>query len=379
MLRAAGLLYSPAMKRIAVVGMVALCAWGRVEAQTSIDVLEGDLQEAKQQHDAAASQMMTTFLSALENASQSPSAALDLYKKAGGNLPDAAPVRSRYAYETPTEKAQREAIDASNFETVATAIEIHCGLMRNAALLTVTPKAPGVQEQWIDWLKTTAALYPQVAGHRAIKDVAMRDSVVSTYLGFHGWGESDQGKWTVSDLPKLYHDLVLEPMRHPPTPATIDAWNTYIAMMQADEPDKDKWTQQEEPDLDFNRDADDYAIQPNMDKLAALDTIIKANPTDDHADDWIKRMQAMIDSYRRGGTPTGVLPGATPGTPSSGTTGTAPPATPGTPSSGTTETAPAATPGTPSSGTAGTVSAPTPGTPTSGTTGTIPGATPGTP
>jgi hypothetical protein len=367
------------MKRFVVMGVVVLCALGRAEAQTSIDVLEDDLKEAKATHDSSASQLMTTFLGTLQSAEQSPAVALDLYQKAGGNLPDAAPVHHHYQYETPTEKAEREAIDASNFQTVAIVIQLHCGLMRNAALLALTPNAPGVQEGWLDWLKSTAALYPQLQGKRALKDVTMHDSVISNYLGFSGWGDSDQGKWSLSDLPQLYHDQVLEPLRHPPTQATIDAWNTYIAMKQADEPDQNKWAQQIEPALDFDRDVDDYNVLPSMDKLAALDAIIKANPTSDHLTDWINRMQTLIDSYRQGGTKTGLLPGATPGTPSSEAPGLTPTASPGTPASGTTAANPTASPGTSSTGGATVLPSATPGTPSSGTTGTTPAATPGTP
>ena len=382
------------MKRFVVMGIVALVALGRAEAQTSIDVLEDDLKEAKATHDASASQLMTNFLGTLQNAEQSPAAALDLYQKAGGNLPDAAPVHSHYQYETPTEKAEREAIDANNFASVAIVIQIHCGLMRNAALLALTPNAPGVKDQWLDWLKATATQYPQLEGKRALKEVAMRDSVVSSYLGFSGWGDSEQGQWAVKDLPHLYRELVLDPLRNPPTQATIDAWNTYIAMKQADETDKDKWTQQIEPTLEFDRDEDDYNVLPSMDKLAALDAIIKANPTSDHLTDWIKRMQVLIDSYRQGGTRTTLLPGATPGTPSSEAPGLTPAATPGSPASGTaaapaaatsgtSSTAgatvlPSATPGSPASGTTAATPAATPGTPSAGTTTPVPGATPGT-
>jgi hypothetical protein len=302
------------MKQFVVWIVLALGAWGPVEAQTSFDALEADLQQAKLEHDTSTSQVMTTFLSALESASQNPTAALDLYKKAGGDLPDAAPVKTHYDYETPTERERREALDASNSASVAGIIQIHCGLMRNAALLVTTPQAPGVQQGWIDWLKAAAQVYPQLTGHRALKDMTMGKSSISSYLGFYGWRDSDQGKWKVSDLPQFYHDLVLTPLRSAPGPATIDAWNTYIAMMQADEPDKAKWAQ-EEPAYDFDRDADDYVIQPSMDKLQALDEIIKANSGSDHLDDWITRMQAMIDSYRRGKTST---PGAATGTPSSG-------------------------------------------------------------
>jgi hypothetical protein len=368
------------MKRIVVMAVAgALFAIGRAEGQTSLDVIQDDLRAAKEAHDTANSEMMHTFLSTLEAASLSPSTALDLYSKAGGNLPDAAPVRAHYEYETPSEKEKREEIDAQNFESVAIVIQVHCGLMRNAALLALTPKAPGVQEQWMDWLKTTAEIYPQLSGRRALKDVSMRDSVVSHYLGFHSWGNSEMGGWTVAQLPQIYRDQVLEPLRHPPGPGTMDAWDTYIAMRQADEPDKEKWSQQEEPALDFDRDADDFTIQPTIDKLAALDAIIKANPGDDHLDDWIARMQTMIDIYRRGGTATGLPPGATPGTPSSAAPGVMPTASPGIPSSGTTGVLPTATPGTPISGTGAPLPTASPGTPVSGTTAQLPTASPGTP
>jgi hypothetical protein len=378
LLRPDGLPYSSGMKRIVVIAVAGvLFAVGRAEAQTSLDVIQDDLKAAREAHDTANTQMMHTFLSTLEAASQSAGTALDLYSKAGGNLPDAAPVRSHYEYETPSEKEQRQEIDAQNFESVAIVIQVHCGLMRNAALLALTPKAPGVQEQWMDWLKTTADIYPQLSGRRALKDVSMRDSVVSRYLGFHSWGNSEMGGWSVSQLPQIYHDQVLEPLRHPPGPGTMDAWDTYIAMRQADEPDKEKWSQQEEPELDFDRDSDDFTIQPSIDKLAALDAIIKANPNDDHLDEWITRMQTMIDTYRRGGTATGLLPGATPGTPSSEAPGVTPTASPGTPSSGTTGALPSATPGTPNSGTRSPMPAASPGTPVSGTTAPLPAATPG--
>jgi hypothetical protein len=351
-------------------------------AQTSIDVLEQDLQEAKQKHDDATSQAMTTFLSTLQAASQSPSTALQLYKDAGGNLPDATPVHTHYEYETPSEKAIREAQDAQLFGSAAIVIQTHCALMRFAALMTINPKTPGLNDEWLAWLKTTGEMYPKLAGKRALKDVAMRDSVISNYLGFHDWGDKPPGGWSLSQLPQLYHDLILEPSRHPPTAATLDLWDIYIAMCHADETDHDKWTQEGEPPLDFDRGADDFAIEPSMEKLTTLDGIIKDNPASTHLDNWIARMQEMIRVYQGGGKPTittaGQLPGATPGTPSSEAAGTMPVATPGTASSSAEGPVPADTPGPVSSVTVGTPPAETPSTPSSSTGGTLPAATPGT-
>jgi hypothetical protein len=334
-----------------------------VTAQTSMDVLEQDLKEAKQKHDDASSQLVTSFISTLDAASQSPSQALQLYKAAGGKLPDAAPVKTRYEHETPTEKAAREAQDAASSSIAALAVQIHCGLMRYAAQLTVTPQAPGLHDNWINWLKATGSLYPQLAGDSALKSVAMRDSVISSYLGFRGWGEGDEGKWTMSDLPRLYRELVLDPARTPPTADTLGFWDTYIAMRQADEPDKRKWAQDEEPELEFDRDTDDFAIQPSMDKLSTLIEIIKANPSHSKTDDWITRMHEMMRTYQNGKSATTTaapMPEATPSTPSSEVAGTTPAATPGGPSSASPGPIPAATPGTPSSGTGAPIPAPAP-------------------
>jgi hypothetical protein len=237
-------------------------------------------------------------------------------------------VRHHYEYETPTEKEAREAIDAQNYAAAAIVVQVHCGLMRYAALLALNPPPPGTKDQWLAWLKTIGQVYPQLAGSRALKDVAMRDSVISNYLDYHGWGNSEQGGWAVHDLPRLYHDLVLEPLRHPPGPGTLDAWDTYTSMLQADETDHDKWANADEPPLDFDRGADDFTIEPSLDKLAALDAIVKANPTSDHLNDWITRMEAMITVYQQSGSSHSAVPAPTPGTPTSGAPAPTPAAAP---------------------------------------------------
>lgn len=337
------------MKRLFVWVGAGLLAATRLLAQSSIQVLEDDLNEAKTQHEQANSTMLTNFTGALDAASQNSSAALDLYQKAGGNMPDPAPVQTRYDYETPTERHAREALDAQNLAIFGMVVQVHCGLMKNAALLVLQPKAQDVHDQWIAWLKTTASLYPQMPGKRALKDVKMRDSPISSYLGFHGWGDAEQGGWSIKSLPQLYHDLVLEPLRNPPGPGTLEAWDTYLAMLQADAPSPDHWAQVTAPPLEFDRTADDFAIEPSIDKLQQLDQIIKANPGSDHLDAWIARARQMIEAYKNGPAHS-ALPGPTPGTPSSGSAAPTPTASPGTPSSGSTTPTPTASPGTSSSG-----------------------------
>ena len=348
-------------------------------AQTPIQVLEDDIKQAQVEHAAASSQQMTTFLASLDAAVQSPNAALTLYEQAGGALPDPTPVSKRYTYETPTEKEERLALDQQKLGTLASIAQIHCGLMENAALLVTKPNDPKVTAQWLAWLKNTAAIYPQLTGKLPLKNVTMKDSVISRYLGFHGWGTSDEATWSIELLPSLYRQLVLEPLRNPPTPGVVEAWNTYIAMVQSDDPDSTHFAQVTEPALDFDRAADDFTLRPSMDKLQVIDQIIKSNPTNDQLDKWIARARQMIAVYAGGTSTHSQLPGPTPGTSSSGTDETTPGATPGTASSGSNAPTPQASPGIASSGTTAPTPMATPGTAYSGTTGQTPAATPGTP
>jgi hypothetical protein len=172
--------------------------------------------------------------------------------------------------------------------------------MHYAALFAVDPKAAGLQDGWINWLKTAGQSYPQMAGDQVLRTVAMRDSIIGAYLAFHGWDDKDSGKWALKDIPRFYHDQILEPARNPPTAATLDLWDTYIAIRHADETDEDKWTQEEEPAFQFERGADDFSILPSMDKLSTLMAIIKANPGSSQADSWIAQMEGMIKTLKAG-------------------------------------------------------------------------------
>lgn len=369
--------YLIVMQRLSVFAALGLAMMAPAAAQSSIDEVERDLNQFKTQHDQASSQVLTNFFSQLDAASQSGGVALDLYKRAGGDMPDLAPVHKHYEYETPTEKAAREAQDAQAYASVAVVVQIHCGLMRNAAALALQPKSQEVHDKWVAWLKTMAQVYPQLAGERALKRVSMRDSKISDYLNFHGWGNSEEGGWSIHDMPRLYKELVLQPLRNPPGPGTLDAWDTYEAMVQADDPDHDHYVNVTEPPLDFDRAADDFAIDPTMEKLTTLDQIIKGNQASDHLDEWVARTRQMIAVYRASGSNHTPLPGPSTSASSPGTTGTTPGATPGTMASGTAGTTPGATPGTPSSGGGAPTPAPSPGTPASGGGAPTPTASPG--
>ena len=140
---------------------------------------------------------------------------------------------------------------------------------------------------------------------RDLMQKTLHDSVISKYLGFNLWGDKEQGGWAVRDLPKLYRAKVLDPLRTPPTAATLAAWDAYIAMLNVDEPDNDRWNDVVYPPLQFDRACDDYAIAPSTEKLEGLVNLIKASPTNPNADDWIKRAHQMMEDYRasHGGTP----------------------------------------------------------------------------
>jgi len=324
-------------------------------AQNSLDALDEELKEAQQQHKDITSQTLSNFFSQIDAAMSSPDAALALYQEAGGALPDPTPVVTQYESESASEKEARLALDQANLSKLRLVLQLHCGLMHYAALFVIKPDQKGLQSEWVAWLKSAAQIYPQLgvpAGNGAqpppppkkkknkedaaapvvprlrpfnpanMKDKTMRDSIIGKFLGFKAWADKEQGGWSVQDLPRLYRANVLEPLRVSPTTATLAAWDVYIAMLNADEKDNDKWNQVVYPPLEFDRACDDYAISPGIEKLEGLVNLIKANPTYSQVDDWITRVHQMMDDYRahHGGRATTAQSPATAPTPSAPTT-----------------------------------------------------------
>jgi hypothetical protein len=309
------------------------------QAQSTLDALEQELNEAKQQHQDATSQSMTSFFSQLDAAMAGPDAAVALYEQAGGMPPDPMPVVTQHETESESEKEARLAVDQANLTRLGTVLQLHCGLMHFAALFVIRPDQKGLQDDWVAWLQKAAQIYPQLAlpavsavqspvPHKKkwdksadgppipppppppynpadLKAKTMHDSIISQYLGFKSWKDKEQGTWTVQDLPKLFRANVLEPLRATPTQATLAAWDAFIAMANADEIDNDKWNQVVYPPLQFDRACDDYAVAPGTEKLEGLVNLIKANPTAPQADDWIARVHQLVDAYRvrHGGAP----------------------------------------------------------------------------
>ncbi|MCE0523375.1 MAG: hypothetical protein LV480_10750 [Methylacidiphilales bacterium] len=309
---------------------------GFAVAQNSIDTLQEELNEATQQHKEVTSQVLSNFFSQLDSAMAGPDAAIALYQQAGGALPDPMPVVTQYENETETEKETRQAQDQANLSKLGGILEIHCGLMHYAALFVVKPDQKGLKDEWVAWLQQAAQLYPQLAppapsaapaspgndqnsnqhkkkrdaGNAApaakapapyypldMKTKAVSDSIISKFLGFNAWDDKEQGKWSVQDLPMLYRTNVLDPLRTPPTAATLAAWDTYIAMENADEPDTNTWTQVDYPPLQFERACDDYTVSPSTEKLEGLVNLIKAYPTYPKLNDWITRVKRLINDY----------------------------------------------------------------------------------
>jgi hypothetical protein len=324
-----------------------------VRAQSSIDILDQELKTAKQQHEDMTSQVVSNFFSQVDAGMGSSDAAVSLYQQAGGVLPDPSPVVTQHASETVSERAAREAVDQAAISKLGMLLQLHCGLMHYGALFVLDPKRAGLQEQWVSWLQKAAPLYAQLAPlpepvvggnpggapHRHKKDLAdagggggangqpppkpvslpdlkaktLHDSIISRYLSFKKWGDGEQGGWAVKDLPRLYRTNVLEPLRVTPNDATLASWDVYIGMMNADEPENDRWAQTVYPPLHFDRACDDYTISPSTEKLEGLIKIVSASPTHPQADDWIARIHKLLDDYRahHGGSAIAAqLPGA---------------------------------------------------------------------
>ncbi len=291
-----------------------------------MDLLNKDLDDVKQQHQDAVTQNFTDFINQLTTAMNSSDAALNLYQSSGGEMPPPTPVQTKYDHETPTEQAQREQEDATHCVNLALIAQLHCGEMRFAALFITSPDQKGLQDDWIAWLKSATQTYLQIKDDgiqqaRNLKGRAVRDSPISGALGFHGWGDKEQSRWSVRDIPQLYREQILEPLRKTPSADTLAAWDTYIAMRNLDQPDPDKWNQVDFPSLSFDRGCDDYAITPSTDKLQFLVELIKANPTHPQLDDMIARARGLLQDYRTR-HPNATAAAPPPTTPAAATTAT---------------------------------------------------------
>jgi hypothetical protein len=299
-----GLRYCAGMKQLGLgrilVAIVLGCAWiGGARAQTSLDELQKDLDQVKQEHQDATTQTLATFLNALQNAAARPDAAVQLYQQAGGDMPAPTQVTTRYEHETPTEKAQRLAQDQANVSALGGMLQLQCGLMRFAALFMEQSPPATLHDDWTTWLKSVAPAYPQLAGADSIRNMTMKESPISAYLNFHGWGDKEQGGWTVRKLPAFYRQYILDPLRNPIVADVLPAWDTYIAMRSANAANNpDKWNNEDLPELQFERTCDDFALQADTDKLQTLVQLIKDHPTHPKVDEWISTTHDMIAAYK---------------------------------------------------------------------------------
>ena len=266
---------------------------------------------------------------------------MGLYQESGGLMPVPTAVTTQYVSETPDEKAVRVAKDEGNAAQIGNLVQVHCEMMHYAALFAVKPDTKGLKDDWAAWLKKVATIYPQLKSTENLKgqvpaadpadpnapkptsggggwkkkqkgeggggnfvsigdwkSITMGDSIISKHLGFEAWENKDQSQWAVKDIPKLYRVTVLDPLRVSPNADTLAAWDTYIALRQSDVRDQEKWTKNEYPALQFERDSDDFAMTPSTEKLATLVDIIKANPTHSKVDTWLVKVKALMEDYR---------------------------------------------------------------------------------
>jgi hypothetical protein len=307
-------------------------------AQSTLQALQEELKQAEQQHNDVTAQNLGTFFSQVDSAMTSPEAAIALYQNAGGTMPDPAPVSTEHESETVTEKDARMAQDRATAKMLGTALELHCGILHYAALFVTKPDQKGLAEEWGGWLKNAAAVYPELAvpasppatssapggasqagdaSHHHhhdsgakpfspadIKSKTMKDSIIGKSLGFNSWGDKEQGGWAVKDIPRFYKAQVLDPLRATPNEATLAAWDAYIAMMNADEPDSDKWTQATYPGLFFERSCDAYTAAPDVEKLEGLVKFITANNTNPQFATWDERVSGLLKDFAaKRGTP----------------------------------------------------------------------------
>lgn len=350
-----------------------------VYAETSLDVLEQDLNQVQKDRETASSEAFKGILDQLNTAAASPDAALALYQQAGGLMPVARPApRNPNQTETADQKAAREQENEDAQARLAATLQAHCQVMRFAVIFSSTPDQKGLQDDWLTWLKSVGPVYPQLHGTGNMrgrrdpnqtttdaaatdtdatpdattsdsatpttrdnsdenrrrrfqqeqggqgeeqlepignwKTMTMGESQIGKYLGYHGWEGKDQAEWAVSSIPELYLAQVLKPLQATPSADTLTAWDVYIAMENADQPDTNEWNQVEYPSLAFDRGCDDYKIKPSMDKLQTLIAIIKAVPTHPKLEEMISRLHTYVEDFRthhaNGGDGTGGQPAA---------------------------------------------------------------------
>jgi len=80
---------------------------GPARAQSSLDTLVQELDEAKQLHQDTSAQALSNFFSQVDAAMASPDAAVQLYQQAGGVMPDPTAVTTQYETESASEKEAR--------------------------------------------------------------------------------------------------------------------------------------------------------------------------------------------------------------------------------------------------------------------------------
>ena len=322
--------YSAAMKRACAFGVALVMVaapWAR--GQGSLTYLEKELEELRQKHDEAATNGLKYFFASLETAENDPAAAEKLYISAGGAAPAKAVTIKAHDQESQAEAEKREEVDKATQDSLGGALALQCGLMRFAALMITAPNTPNLQTDFVAWLKQAATVYPQVLVTVSdprrtdqgpvdvsgpIRGQALHDSPIAGFLGFHSWNGKDQSNWRVQDIPQLYRDNILEPLRKTPNADTMEAWGVYIDMMNASQPNPDQWTNVDYPDLQFAKGLDDFAMQPDPEKIEGLIALIKAHPDHPHVEQWFDAVEGLIKGLEKK-SETAAAPAAT------GTTG----------------------------------------------------------
>jgi hypothetical protein len=335
------------MKRVWVVGMMVVLAMaGFARAQSTLDALDQELKEAQQQHDDVTAQNLSNFFSQVDQAMQSSDAAVALWQQAGGAMPALTGTTTQYSTETVTEREAREAKDKANTDALGGMLQVHCGLLHYGGQFVTDPKQKGLQDDFNGWLMKIAQAYPQLGASASdnttaqgggggehkhhhdngggagaappppplnfgdLKGKTLHDSPITKLLGFTvAFKDKEQGSWSVKQIPALFKSNILDPSRATPNETTLSNWDIYVAMMQADETDPDKWTSTDYPPLQYERAYDDCVMSPNTDKIQTLVQIIHTNPTHPNAPDWLTRTKALLDAYRsgHGGAPPAVV------------------------------------------------------------------------
>ncbi len=260
--------------------VLGLCS-GELSAQTTVDTLENALRDVKRVREQSEKATQEAFLTRLTGAATSGQAARALMKEVGMDLPDPEfppdLPRTDTTLEQRREHQQKVAEAEARVGHIDRCLQAHFQLMRFGYQFATMQAGAVGNPEWESWIKSTASNYGTI---RAF-DLAGQEigsSKVIRYFQVKELAGKPEAGWSLRQIPQLYREFILTPLREDKNPQLGQAWDQYIAMRSQEMRDADRWRDEEEPWLQFQKQADLFRIAPSDIKLTEIVNLIRRNP-----------------------------------------------------------------------------------------------------